>query len=192
MMTPKEMAERLDGREYGVAVTNADVEVADGLVIVYGASDDLVEIDGEIFDEVAAYNGTSFRIGPDGVVRNHCEALEGCPYHESQPEFTTARIIRAVWTDESQETPAWTYETDIPHETFDLFEDGDVYCRGIVFRVDDLRPVCQKGQIDHAVKLARDLQRETLHGPVPLQTTMDLVIGILAMADTDTDGKPGD
>lgn len=33
----------------------------------------------------------------------------------------------------------WTYETDIPHETFMVYMDGEPYCRGIVFSIDDAR-----------------------------------------------------
>ena len=32
----------------------------------------------------------------------------------------------------------WSYETDIPHETFNIYEDGEVWCVGIVFSVEDL------------------------------------------------------
>jgi len=32
----------------------------------------------------------------------------------------------------------WTYETDIPHECFDILRDGEKYCRGIVFCLDKL------------------------------------------------------
>ena len=34
--------------------------------------------------------------------------------------------------------PAWTYMTDIPHATFDVMDDGELYCRGIVFALADL------------------------------------------------------
>ena len=33
---------------------------------------------------------------------------------------------------------SWSYLTDIPHKTFDIMEDGEIYCRGIVFSLDDL------------------------------------------------------
>lgn len=33
----------------------------------------------------------------------------------------------------------WAYVTEIPHETFMVYEDGESYCRGIVFSIDDVR-----------------------------------------------------
>jgi DNA-binding XRE family transcriptional regulator len=45
--------------------------------------------------------------------------------------------IEAIW---SPEEPAcsWLIKTDIPHATFDITEDGELFCRGIVFSIDDL------------------------------------------------------
>jgi hypothetical protein len=40
-----------------------------------------------------------------------------------------------VW---GKDDTSWSYETDIPHATFDVLEDGEVYCRGIVFALADL------------------------------------------------------
>ena len=33
----------------------------------------------------------------------------------------------------------WTYETEIPCERFDIWEDGEVYCVGLVFSIEDLK-----------------------------------------------------
>ena len=43
---------------------------------------------------------------------------------------------KAVWHDKCG--PFWTFETDIPHETFTIMEDGAPWCIGIVFSVADL------------------------------------------------------
>ena len=34
---------------------------------------------------------------------------------------------------------SWAYKTEIPHETFFMHEDGQIYCRGIVFFKSDLK-----------------------------------------------------
>lgn len=51
--------------------------------------------------------------------------------------------IKAIWcggeTDENGQEITWTYETEIPQETFMIYEDGEPYCRGIVFSVEDLK-----------------------------------------------------
>lgn len=37
--------------------------------------------------------------------------------------------------------PCWTFETDIPHETFTIVEDGEIWCVGIVFSMKFLAPL---------------------------------------------------
>lgn len=47
MITAKELAEKLNGRAYGDSFDDVEQEAKEsGLVIVYGASDDLMEFDG--------------------------------------------------------------------------------------------------------------------------------------------------
>lgn len=45
---------------------------------------------------------------------------------------------------------SWTYDTDIPHECFDVYEDGEKYCRGIVFSISDVRsPAADVAPVKH-------------------------------------------
>ena len=46
-------------------------------------------------------------------------------------------MITAVWCD-PESGASWSYKTDIPHETFNIYEDGELFCIGIVFSIDDL------------------------------------------------------
>lgn len=127
-MTAKELAKKLDGREYGHCITReicAEAKEA-GLVIVTGASDDLMEFDGAIEDEADCFDGGKVYFDLNGV------SMDG-----SKREC----IIEAVWcngTNSKGAPAAWTYKTDIPHEEFDILEDGDLYCVGIVFSLSDL------------------------------------------------------
>ena len=53
-----------------------------------------------------------------------------------------ANWIDAVWCDGMNRDglPAtWTYKTDIPCEQFDIWEDGEIYCVGLVFSTEDLK-----------------------------------------------------
>lgn len=57
-------------------------------------------------------------------------------------EKQTTNIIKALWCKEADAygmVIPWTYETNIPHETFDVIRDGRVYCKGIVFSIDNVR-----------------------------------------------------
>jgi hypothetical protein len=65
---------------------------------------------------------------------------EDCPYFEKLKQ--KAKTIEAIWCegDEEKENPiSWTYETDIPHSTFGIVEDDEIYCIGIVFSINDLK-----------------------------------------------------
>lgn len=135
-MNAKELAERLNGREYGrrYMLDPEEMKVAkeSGLVVVYGASDDLVEMEGAVRDE---FGTNTLHFTKDGLLANKCDD-EGCPYFEQMVE--KAAPLEPRWND-SPGGPAWTFETEIPHETFDILEDGEVFCRGIVFALSDVR-----------------------------------------------------
>ena len=49
--------------------------------------------------------------------------------------LTEEKYIDAVWC-EGEFT--WTYNTNIPHATFDIFDDEEKYCKGIVFELKDM------------------------------------------------------
>lgn len=58
-MTAAELAALLNGREYRKEMSRDEEQVAKaaGLVVVFGASDDLMELRGAISDEVGCYDG---------------------------------------------------------------------------------------------------------------------------------------
>lgn len=92
-----------------------------------GASDDLMEFDGAIRDEGGCFDGGRVYFDKDGV---------------DQEGEERANWIDARWCDGMNRDglPAtWTYETEIPCERFDIWEDGEVYCVGLVFSIEDLK-----------------------------------------------------
>lgn len=130
-MIKNELARLIDGREYGYESFRDVLQAAKeaGLVIVSGASDDLMEFDGAIYDEQGCFDGGKIFFNQTGVL---------------QDEFERANCIEALWCDESAldgngNVITWTYKTDIPHETFMMYEDGEPYCRGIVFDLADVK-----------------------------------------------------
>ena len=126
-MTAKELAEMLCGRETGNETTPREERNAKdaGLVVVYGYSDDNVEFRGAIDDEIGAYEDTN---------AENCT----CPYFEAAKK--AAKTITAIWRD--GEGPSRVFSTDIPHETFAIMEDGEPWCIGIVFSMEDLEENC--------------------------------------------------
>lgn len=133
-MTKEEFAARLNGREYLEEITSAEEEAAKllGLVVIFGASDDLMEFRGAIHEEGDAYEGTTTYFDAGGLLQNDCDN-EQCPHFKKLKK--SAKTIKALWDKDGY---SWTYETDIPHATFDIMEDGEKYCRGIVFSMSDL------------------------------------------------------
>lgn len=71
-MTPKELAERLNGREYGSEITLEEMHIAKefGLVVVFGASDDLMEFRGAIDDEGGCFGGGTVYFDQNGVAQD--------------------------------------------------------------------------------------------------------------------------
>ncbi len=135
-MIEKEIAEMLDGIEYAEEISKDIIEYAkkNGVVIVFGASDDLMEFRGAINDEAGCYGTGTIHINRSGELRSLCDS-EDCPYFYAVRE--KACKIKAIWDSEGY---SWVYETDIPHETFEIMEDGEKYCRGIVFSIDAIDP----------------------------------------------------
>lgn len=139
-MTAKEFAAMLDGREYGMEMSRYEEKQAavSGLVVLYGYSDNNVKLQGCIDEEVGAFDGTTIYINTAAVLHKKpdCEDCNrgDCPYFAQALE--KAKTIEAVWHDEGG--PCWTFETDIPHESFTIMEDGEPFCVGIVFSVEDL------------------------------------------------------
>jgi hypothetical protein len=134
-ITAKELAERLTGLEYPVRIPAELAKQAkeSGLVIVYGASDDLMEFEGAISDEVGAYEGATVEVDHKGIIP---------AYDDIDKEDKTAMKdyfaregkgakIAALWC--AEPGYSFTYKTSIPHATFEITEDGEPYCRGIVF-----------------------------------------------------------
>jgi hypothetical protein len=141
-MTKEELAALLNGRKRRNEITNQEEQQAKdaGLVVVFGCSDDLMEFRGAIYDEVGCYDGGIAYFDEKGLLEIECDN-EDCPYFEKIKN--NAKTIEAIWCEEGEqekENPiSWTYKTDIPHSTFEIVEDNEIYCIGIVFSINDLK-----------------------------------------------------
>lgn len=135
--TPEGFAKQFDGREYGSEVTPAE-EIAlkaAGMVAVFGHSDDCTEFRGAIHDET----GTGLiRITTSGklLTDEQMEALQSLIADGTLPADKVPHVheIKA-----RHEIDGWHFKTLIPHAVFNVMEDGEVFGRGIVFRISDLK-----------------------------------------------------
>ena len=145
-MDAKELAKILNGRQYGAEMYSHEKDIAynNGLVVVFAYSDDNCEFQGAIEEEIPCWNGGKifFDCKGENFTNAHGEAFLTYHTDKNTPE---ANMIEAVWCEkeclihESGGSYCWFYKTDIPHETFDIFEGDRPFCRGIVFSVKDLK-----------------------------------------------------
>lgn len=131
-MDIKEFAHKLNGRMYGNEITVEEETFARelGYVVVFGYSDDNTEFRGAIDDEVGSYNGGIIRISSIGVLEE-CE----CNCKSYIEALKHSKRIYVIWDSDGY---SLVYKTQIPHETFEIFDNGDKYCKGIIFKLTDI------------------------------------------------------
>ena len=134
-MTLKEFAGKLNGHEYDYPqFTDEELAIAkeNGFIIVFGASDDLMEIEGAINDEGDCFDGSTFKLDIADKKLVDRDTEESCDVVAIEARWCKDR-------DDEMNVIQWTYATDVPHEKFMIYEDGAPYCQGIVFQNDALR-----------------------------------------------------
>ena len=125
----EEVASRLDGMSYRDAFPESVAKTAlkaDGLIVVIGASDDIMEIHGAIDDE---YSG----LDPHIILASG----EIIPKYDHDGKQVVAGRIKPKWC-KSGNPNGWSYKTDIPHATFRVLEDDEIYCIGLVIDYGEL------------------------------------------------------
>jgi hypothetical protein len=149
-MTVKEWAGKLNGIEYPAdELDRFSKEMAeDGIIAAYGASDDLLEFCGVINDEVGAWDGTTVKIaaGEDGELKifNEEENRETAEFNKMQ--IACMKKIVAIWCPHDEHNKAWASwhitAPDIePFYYFDIMEDGELFCRGLLFEAKQAKDV---------------------------------------------------
>lgn len=138
-MNAKEIAAALNGSQYPLRIPSDIAKGAKeaGLVIVYGASDDLMEFEGAIHEEVGANDGTTVFVDSEGILPEREQIEDDAALKALFAREPHSKAIEALWCKEGEYS--FTYRTTIPHETFEVLEDGcPPYCRGIVFALSDV------------------------------------------------------
>jgi len=146
-MNTEQFAELLNGRQYRDEITEELEKTAkdNGLLVLFGASDDLLELRGAVYDEVGVYDGGSAFItkkkgGLLGIINdNTLEDLQDL-LDENDLDFVVPKVkaAEAHWCPSSLDC-SWLITTDFPHSTFDIMEEDDLYCRGVVIDIRDIK-----------------------------------------------------
>ena len=128
-MTLDEVFDIMNGREYLNELTDAEADEMkqSGIVAVFGYSDDNVELRGAVDDELGAFDGTEFYMTQDGLFECTCE--HPCKFYKEA--ISRAKKVSARFSEH------WRFETDIPHVEFNIYEDGELFCKGIAFYLKD-------------------------------------------------------
>lgn len=125
MTNIQEIAAKINGREYREEMTKEIIEElkAEGLIAVFGASDDLCEFRGALEDELDAWEGATFLWDGSLFINNNDEAAnlskKDCFY------------IEQTWCPDDKKS--WGFETNIPGAAkFEIKEGEDTYGEGLV------------------------------------------------------------
>lgn len=110
-----------------------NVTPGNGLVVLYGASDDLLELTGEVKDEKGAYEGGIYHLIKKQTGWQCLNEEEYDAAVEMLSEYGIALKSIKVDMKWDHKGISWFLSTDYPyHLTFDILEDGDIFCRGLI------------------------------------------------------------
>jgi hypothetical protein len=144
-MTVQEFANRLDNRQYGSEISDLEVQMAreHGFIIAFGASDDLLELRGALAttseDEVGAWDGTTVYVGDDGSVYDTDQIGDReAERFKIIKKTSYLCALEAIWCPNEPDGASWLIKPSVSHSTFQILEDGEVYCVGAVFALSEI------------------------------------------------------
>lgn len=133
-MTAKEFARKIDGKEWPFSLDADEKRIAreSGIYVLVGEWDGLMELHGA--ERAEFEDRVEVLFDPDNgmLLQSACE-FDDCP--NFLPLKDKAVKVVAYYDPLLPET--WRFQTDIPHHTFMVLEDGeddqDIHAEGIVF-----------------------------------------------------------
>jgi hypothetical protein len=137
----EEFATLLDGREYGNEISIDEEFIArdNELLVCFCSSDDLLIFKGIFNDETGSTAYIRIDVKTGGIKLAEEDETETL---EEIREFTGFRLncqrIKMVRQWYIDGTEGFCIKTTLPHSTFDIMEDGELYCRGIVIKKADV------------------------------------------------------
>ena len=144
-MKKEKLAQLLNGRQYGEEMTFEEEIQAkiNGLLVCFGYSDYLLEFRGIMSKGICIYGeGCIFLYkNKDQKIafleEPNYDELSKIFYQKGLPISLKMLPIKGEWC-QKELNCSWLITTDIPHATFDIYDDGELYCRGIVLELSDI------------------------------------------------------
>jgi hypothetical protein len=150
MITAKEVAEKLNGcnyRDEDSHFNEKELEEA-GIIVLFGASDDLLEVRGAIHDEWGAPGKVMLIHTPahgwdlrgEGYIDEHEDILKylGCYDYATKYYIEPQRDVPVPFKGGLVDA-SWNINAVLPPETeyylFDVLDEEDLYCKGMVIKL---------------------------------------------------------
>lgn len=148
-ITKEQFAELLNGNEYRDEITKEQESIAkeNNFLVIFGASDDLLEVRGAINDEYGAYDSGEFLLVKKGEM--YADDEDENTYHKAESDglydasndsdnANHPRLIVAEWCPSDNPALSWRITSNIPAASFIVKEDDEPYCEGIVIDLDEV------------------------------------------------------
>lgn len=151
-MTKEQLALLLDGNEYRDEMTKEQEQIAkeNNLLVLFGSSDDNLEMRGAVYDEIGAWDGGEYALVLEGEM--YADGVEENTYHKAKGNFVlplsdvndnddNPRLIRVDWCPADQPRLSWRVTSNMPCDSFTICDEGEPYCQGIVIDLDEVEPL---------------------------------------------------
>jgi hypothetical protein len=135
-MTKEELAQKLNDHQYRQDFPADVMKQArvNGLVVMFGYSDDLLEMRGALEDEIDCYDGDVVKFDKEGFVQGNMEDEED---DDIIIKMATRRK-NGIRVQASNDKGCWVLKTKVPHAKFNIMDEGELQCEAIVFSLKDL------------------------------------------------------
>ena len=129
---------KISCREYREELTKEEEEELkkDGLVLVFGASDDLCEVRGAISDEISCY------LDKTVVYVEEIDGFVSEDYYKNNPhELIKIDLSKRPYLDINSKDGFWRYDIskNVLNLEFSILEDEKIYCVGKIFFKEDFK-----------------------------------------------------
>lgn len=142
-----QIVSQLDSIEYPVKIDESVIQQAkdNNIVIVFGASDDLIEFRGAICDENSVSgidvtlidNEGTLPIDENGAIKDFDDLVNIHDLRKLVSRFDKSIAVTSYWQPDDGSNASWSYSVPegVEWEPFNVMEDDELYCVGIVFKL---------------------------------------------------------